>query len=80
MGSGFHRLCSRYGGTLTPTAPTVTRLWETFTFFTRVILQGFPPFLFFLFAFLDAEQANSVTLDPCRNGSVYSLSFIIFVH
>ena len=32
MGSGFHQLCPRYSGTLTPTAPTAIRLWETFTF------------------------------------------------
>ena len=32
MGSAFHQLCPRYNGTLTPTAPTATRLWETFTF------------------------------------------------
>ena len=35
MGSAFHQLCPRYSGTLTPTAPTAIRLWETFTFFTR---------------------------------------------
>ena len=33
MGSAFHQLCPRYSGTLTPTAPTVIRLWDTFTFF-----------------------------------------------
>ena len=27
MGSAFHQLCSRYSGTLTPTAPTAIRLW-----------------------------------------------------
>ena len=32
MGSAFHRLCPRYSGNLTPTAPTTIRLWETFTF------------------------------------------------
>ena len=32
MGSAFHQLCPRYSGTLTPIAPTATRLWETFTF------------------------------------------------
>ena len=34
MGSAFHQLCSRYSGTLTPTAPTAIMLWETFTFFS----------------------------------------------
>ena len=34
MGSAFHQLCPRYSGTLTPTAPTAIRLWDTFTFFT----------------------------------------------
>ena len=33
MGSAFHQLCPRYSGTLTPTAPTAIRLWETFTFY-----------------------------------------------
>ena len=33
MGSAFHQLCPRYSGTLTPTAPTAIRLWETFTVF-----------------------------------------------
>ena len=32
MGSAFHQLCPSYSGTLTPTAPTADRLWETFTF------------------------------------------------
>ena len=32
MGSAPHQLCPRYSGTLTPTAPTAIRLWETFTF------------------------------------------------
>ena len=33
MGSAFHQLCPRYSETLTPTAPTAIRLWDTFTFF-----------------------------------------------
>ena len=32
MGSAFHKLYLGYSGTLTPTAPTAIRLWETFTF------------------------------------------------
>ena len=32
MGSAFHQLCPRYSGTLTRTAPTTIRLWETFNF------------------------------------------------
>ena len=31
MGSGFHLLCSRYSGTLPPTAPTADKLWKTIT-------------------------------------------------
>ena len=31
MGSAFHQLCPRYSGTLTPTAPTAIRLWDTCT-------------------------------------------------
>ena len=33
MGSAFHQLCPRYSGTLTPTAPTAIRLWDTFTLY-----------------------------------------------
>ena len=33
MGSAFHQLCPRYSGTLTHTAPTAIRLWDTFTFY-----------------------------------------------
>ena len=32
MGSALHQLCPRYSGTLTSTAPTDIRLWETLTF------------------------------------------------
>ena len=32
MDSAFHQLCTKYSETLTPTAPTAIRLWETFTF------------------------------------------------
>ena len=40
MGSAFHQLCPRYSGTLTPTAPTAIRLWETFIFtFTSTTTQ-----------------------------------------
>ena len=40
MGSAFHQLCPRYSGTLTPTATTANRLWETitFTFRTSVVI------------------------------------------
>ena len=36
MGSAFHQLCPRYSGTLTPTAPTAIRLWDTFTFYSFI--------------------------------------------
>ena len=39
MGSAFHQLCPKYSGTLTPTAPSANRLWETFTF--TFITDGF---------------------------------------
>ena len=38
MGSAFYQLCPRYSGTLTPTAPTAIRLWETFTFLFHVFV------------------------------------------
>ena len=37
MGSAFHQLCPRYSGTLTLTAPTAIRLWDTFTFFNILL-------------------------------------------
>ena len=37
MGSAFHQLCPRYSGTLTPTAPTAIRLWDTFTFLSNYV-------------------------------------------
>ena len=40
MGSAFHQLCPRYSGTLTPTAPTAIRLWDTFTFYRDTILTS----------------------------------------
>ena len=39
MGSAFHQLCPRYSGTLTPTVPMAIRLWETFTFTTRLVIH-----------------------------------------
>ena len=41
MGSAFHQLCPRYSGTLTPTAPTAIRLWETFTFTFFTTMRDF---------------------------------------
>ena len=35
MSSAFHQLCPRYNETLTPTAPTANRPWETFTFYIQ---------------------------------------------
>ena len=40
MGSAFHQLCPRYSGTLTPTAPTAIRLWETLTFTSMLLSVG----------------------------------------
>ena len=40
MGSAFHQLCPRYSGSLTPTAPTAIRLWETFTFLQWELITG----------------------------------------
>ena len=40
MGSAFHQLCPRYSGTLTPTAPTAIRLWDTFTFYSLLIMYS----------------------------------------
>ena len=38
MGSAFHQLCPRYSGTLTLTASTDIRVWETFTYTFFLIL------------------------------------------
>ena len=44
MGSAFHQMCPRYSGTLTPTAPTAIRLWETYTFtFTCIVSASVSP-------------------------------------
>ena len=32
VGITFHMLCPRYSGPINPTAPTASRLWETFIF------------------------------------------------
>ena len=47
MGSAFHQLCSRYSGTLTPTAPTAIWLWDTFTFTFTLWLLRWPKRLTF---------------------------------
>ena len=39
MGSAFHQLCPRYSGTLTSTAPTAIRLWDTFTLYIYINLH-----------------------------------------
>ena len=49
MGSAFHQLCPRYSGTQTLTAPTVIRLWDTFTF-------TFYSFRQFTFAYADLDN------------------------
>ena len=40
MDFAFHQLCPRHSGTLTPTAPTAIRLWETFTFYFDNTFSG----------------------------------------
>ena len=42
MGSAFHQLCPGYSGTLTPTAPTAIKLWDTFTFTITAYICGVP--------------------------------------
>ena len=41
-GLRLHQLCPRYSGTLTSTAPTAIRLWETFTY----LYHSWYPFLY----------------------------------
>ena len=55
MGSAFHQLCPRYSGTLTPTAPTAIRLWETFTFFTVGTLRNWSKVQWNLSPILDSD-------------------------
>ena len=56
MGSAFHQLCPRYSGTLTPTAPTAIRLWDTFTFLLDILyrIHGilYGKYLIYLFRYL----------------------------
>ena len=57
------QLCPRYSGTLTPTAPTAIRIWETFTF-TFYKVQGKKRKSQKLFPFvtvLNAYAFNTVT-------------------
>ena len=43
MGLVFHLLYPRYSGPLTPTAPTASKLWETFTFLPhRSVFNSLP--------------------------------------
>ena len=43
MGLVFHLFYPRYSGPLTPTAPTATKLWETFTFLPhRSVFNSLP--------------------------------------
>ena len=68
MGSAFQQLCPRYSGTLTPTAPTAIRLWETFTFllmFTEWSLKICPVFGFS--NILKFRLINMVTLWDLRH-------------
>ena len=44
MGSAFPQLCPKYSGTLTPTAPTAIRLWETLTFLT-INIANYNPYM-----------------------------------
>ena len=57
MGSAFHQLCPRYSGTLTPTAPTAIRLWDTFTFTFTICL------MLKVQEMKEAEFANRVDVD-----------------
>ena len=43
MSSAFHQLCPRYSGTLTPTAPTAIRLWDTFTLWSHITKMAIMP-------------------------------------
>ena len=40
MGSAFDQLCTRYSGTITPSAPTANRLWDTEPFNICMALDG----------------------------------------
>ena len=44
MGSAFHQLCPRHSGTLTPTAPTAIKLWDTFTFTFFIQVKSGAPY------------------------------------
>ena len=66
MGSAFHQLCPRYSGTLTPTAPTAIRLWDTFTFL---------PFLVVERTNYNLRNVNDVSIVRRRN-EIFSKSFI----
>ena len=54
-GLRLHQLCTRYSGTLTPTAPMSIMIWETLTFFNHV-LQG-----------IIGKQNKSTNLRTCEH-------------
>ena len=64
MGSAFHQLCPRYSGTLTPTAPTAIRLWDTFTFTLVELAKSIP--------------VRSLILSHCPISSSVCLFFFLF--
>ena len=68
MGSAFHQLCPRYSGTLTPTAPTAIKLWDTFTFFV-------PPTVGSASSYSLHNAANSQTIHS--HTQQYSNSFFL---
>ena len=76
MGSAFHQLYPRYNGTLTPTAPTAIRQWETFTFYTDQTLEC----LVYLFIYsvllgnTHLTYANSVDPDQTPHPATSDLS------
>ena len=65
MGSAFHQLCPRYSGTLTPTAPTAIRLWDTFTFTFMTIIV------------LNLIAGGSVTCQQSSNKEYLKIFFLI---
>ena len=70
MGSAFHQLCPRYSGTLTPTAPTANRPWETFTFFFRNDFRTQVRVRPAMLAVLNGNQKSSLAKRIDGNGNI----------
>ena len=80
MSSALHQLCPRYSGTLTPTAPTASRLWETFTFTTKYVKTFQLHLLNFILYSLKIEPNEKNTKDSKKKKKIHRGSYTWSFH